>query len=705
MSTANSFIVDELLLDNFPAGVVVHDANSAVLTANVMAERLLGLSAQHMMGLKVDDVTWQFVQPDGSPMAPADFPAARALHGSCKISDLVLGVDTAGLGGIRWLLCSAYPVFNGAAVLTSVVVCFTDCSDLIRAQKALSDSEQRLQLVLRGSNDGCWDWDLANQRIYYSPRWWAMLGYEPGELTSGPALWEQLLHADDRQRVQHFLGAALAGAVDDYAIEFSLLHREGHYVPVQSRGFIQRGPGGTAIRVAGTNTDITERKQFERQLLTTAEHDHLTGLPNRRYLSRELATRLAAARAAATHGAVLLLDLDDFKLINDTEGHSFGDLLLQEVAARLRASMGAVDFVGRLGGDEFVVILAPTASTLAQCSAEAERHCQQLRLALCRPYRLAGSEHTVTPSIGCALFDASTAAADLVFKQADIALYAAKGAGRNTVRFFDPAMQHAIDARARLQGELHDAIARAELEIYYQPQFDVMERLIGAEALLRWNHTVRGVVTPGAFIAVAEMSDLIIRIGDWVLRDASARLATWARDPALSGLTLSVNVSARHLHEDDFVARTLAILRQAGADPHRLAMELTESLLATDAEETIAKMRQLRECGVNFSIDDFGTGFSSLRYIHRFPLKHLKIDQSFVAACNADPNAAAIVEIVIALANKLGLGHVAEGVETPEQLAFLKSLGCTGFQGYLLGRPMPAAQFEALARAQYACTV
>lgn len=701
MTTENTFIVGELLLDNFPAGVVVHDANSAVLTANVMAERLLGLSAQQMRGLRVDDVTWRFVHPDGSKMAAGDFPAARALHGRCKIADLVLGVETAGADAIRWLICNAYPVFNGVDVLTSVVVCFTDCSELIRAQQALSNSEQRLQLVLRGSNDGCWDWDLAAHRMYYSPRWWAMLGYSPEALASVPELWAQLVHPDDRERVQRLLESVLAGAQDSYAVEFSLLHRDGYYVPVQSRGFIQRAPGGKAVRVAGTNTDITERKHFEHQLLTTAEHDHLTGLPNRRYLSRELAQRLARARAAATYGAVLLLDLDDFKLINDTEGHSFGDLLLQEVAARLRASMGDVDFVGRLGGDEFVVILAPSASSLEACTALAEQHCQQLRLALCRPYRLAGSEHTVTPSIGCALFDATTAAADLVFKQADIALYAAKAAGRNAVRFFDPHMQDAIDARARLQGELQEAIARDELEIYYQPQFDATERLIGAEALLRWNHAVRGVVTPGAFIAVAEMSDLIIRIGDWVLRDASARLAAWASEPALRGLTLSVNVSARHLHEDDFVARTLAILRQAGADPRRLAMELTETLLATDAEETIGKMRALRDSGVNFSIDDFGTGFSSLRYIHRFPLKHLKIDQSFVAACNADKNAAAIVEIVIALANKLGLGQIAEGVETVEQLRFLKALGCTGFQGYLLGKPMPVAQFEALARARY----
>ena len=700
MITANTYMVDALLLDNFPAGVVVHDASSAVMTVNVMAERLLGLSAQHMLGLLVDDVTWQFVRPDGSRMDPGDFPATRALQGRCKISDLVLGVDTAGAAEIRWLICNAYPVFNAAEVLTSVVVCFTDCSELIRVQKALSDSEQRLQLVLRGSNDGCWDWDLDAQRIYYSPRWWTMLGYQPDALASGPALWEQLLHPDDRIRVPRFLAETLAGTGEDYAVEFSMLHRDGHYVPVESRGFIQRAPGGKAMRVAGTNTDITERKNFERQLLTTAEHDHLTGLPNRRYLARALSARLERARVAATVGAVLLLDLDDFKLINDTEGHSFGDLMLQEVAERLRASMGAADFVGRLGGDEFVVILTPAAGTLAECTVQVEQHCQQLRLALCRPYRLAGSEHTVTPSIGCAFFDGNTVAADLVFKQADIALYAAKAAGRNTMRLFDPEMEETIAARARLQAQLLEAITRNELEIYYQPQFDVSERLIGAEALLRWNHPAGGVVTPGAFIAVAEMSDLIIRIGDWVLRDASARLAAWAREPALRSLTLSVNVSARHLHEDDFVASTLAILHQAGADPRRLAMELTESLLATDAEDTITKMRELRDSGVNFSIDDFGTGFSSLRYIHRFPLKHLKIDQSFVAACNADPNAAAIVEIVIALANKLGLEHIAEGVETGEQLQFLKNLGCTGFQGYLLGRPMPAAQFEALARAQ-----
>jgi diguanylate cyclase (GGDEF)-like protein/PAS domain S-box-containing protein len=695
---AEQFTLDERLLDHLPAGVVVHDVHSAVLTANLKAQQLLGLELGHIVGRKATDPAWHFIARDGTAMAVQDYPAIQALRDRRSISDLVLGVLQEGADGVRWLICNAYPVFNADNVVQSVVVCFTDCTDLVRAQDMLRESEQRLQLVLRGANDASWDWHLDADRLYYSPRWWTMLGYPPDTHDSSPARWVQLLDPADRDRTRDTLRAVIASDAESYSLEFSLLHRDGHYVPVQSKGFILRDSAGRATRIAGTNVDLTERKHFEHQLMVSADHDHLTGLPNRRYLSRQLDMTLAKAGATGARGALLSIDLDDFKLLNDTEGHCAGDLLLRAVAERLLGAVGEEDFVGRLGGDEFVVILAPAAIPGADFTAGVLAACTALQTALCRPYRIGQSDYRVTPSIGCVLYGDAATSADIVFKQADIALYAAKAAGRNTARLFAPAMQEAIEARARLQGELRQAIVHGDLELYYQPQFDAQQRLTGAEALLRWNHARRGVITPGAFIEAAEASDLIIEIGHWVLEDACRRLASWARDPALCGITLSVNISARHLHESEFVARSLAIVQQAGADPARLTMELTESLLINDTEETIEKMRALQACGVGFSLDDFGTGFSSLRYIHRFPLKNLKIDQSFVAACNRDPHSGAIVEIVIALARRLALGDIAEGVETAEQFAFLQALGCTGFQGYLLGRPMPVAQFEAMAR-------
>lgn len=693
------FHVDKHLVDHLPAGVVVHDRHSAVVTANPTAQRLLGEDLETIRGRGADDPEWSFVAADGGTVDVENLPARRVLRERAPITDLVMGVRR-GAAGTTWLICNAYPVFDQGGEIDSVVVCFTDCSDLVATQQALESSQQRLQLILRGTNDGYWDWDLRRHTVFYSERWWDMLGYASDARQEDADTWLRLLHPEDSERVGGFLADLLPGKEVSYALEFRLRHRDGHDVPVLSRGFVLRDADGRAVRIAGTNTDLTERKQLERQLQLSADHDHLTGLPNRRYLLRELEHKRMRAAAAGQAGAVLLIDLDHFKLLNDTEGHPFGDRLLQAVGQRLRSALRQGDFVGRLGGDEFVVLLDCGSHGAGRTGPDVPAVCQELGRLLSRPYPIGGRQFSITPSIGVVMFDTGAGSADLLLQQADIALYAAKSAGRNAFRFFDPGMQQAIDERAQLQGEMAQAIERGEFVLYYQPQFDADRKIIGAEALLRWRHPVRGMLAPGAFIPLAETSDLIVLLGNFVLREASARVAAWASVPALAQLGVAVNVSARQLRDEDFVASSLAIMRAEGADPSRLSMELTESLLATDIEATIDKMLALQREGVNFSIDDFGTGFSSLSYIHRFPLRTLKIDQSFVATCQNNPCSAAIVEIVIGLASKLGLGHIAEGVETPEQLERLKALGCQSFQGYLLGAPMPVAAFEALALAR-----
>lgn len=685
------FHVDKHLIDNVPAGVVVHDRDSVVIAANAMAQQLLGEDLTRIRGRPADHPAWSFVAPDGGAIDVADLPARRVLRERIPVTDLVVGVRRPG-ATLTWVICNAYPVFDTAEEIASVVVCFTDCSELVATQRALEHSQQRLQLVLRGLNDGYWDWDLDRQTLFYSERWWDMLGYASGTCSDDAEAWQRLLDPDDRERVSGFLADLLAGQEVSYAIEFRLRHRDGHPVPVLSRGFVLRDAGGRALRISGANTDLSERKRLERQLQLNADHDSLTGLPNRRYLLRELERRRRRAAPGAAASAVLLIDLDNFKLLNDTEGHPFGDRLLQEVGQRLQSALGPGDFVGRLGGDEFVVLL--------ECAAQPAASCAGLGQLLARPYAIGDRHFSITPSIGAVLVDSGVASADLLLQQADIALYAAKSAGRNAVRFFNPEMQRLIDERAQLQEEMVKAVERGEFELYYQPQFDAGRKIVGAEALLRWRHPVRGILAPGSFIELAESSDLIVRLGDIVLRQASERLAAWTAVPALAGLGIAVNVSARQMHDEDFVARSLGTMRAAGADPARLSMELTESLLATDIEATIEKMHSLKREGVCFSIDDFGTGFSSLSYIQRFPLSSLKIDQSFVATCVDNPRSAGIVEIVIGLAGKLGLGHIAEGVETTAQLEHLKALGCRAFQGYLLGAPMPVAEFEALVLAQ-----
>ncbi|MCA1248348.1 bifunctional diguanylate cyclase/phosphodiesterase [Massilia sp. MS-15] len=693
------FHLDKNLIDKVPAGIVIHDSQSAVIAANAMAQRLLGEDLPDIRGRPADHPGWSFVAPDGSAIDVDDLPASRVLREKLPVTDVVVGVRRPG-AHIIWLICNAYPVFDSGGQIASAVVCFTDCSELVATQQALEHSQQRLQLVLRALNEGYWDWDLDQQTLFYSERWWDMLGYAPGTHPTDIEAWQRLLHPEDRERVNRFLAELLAGAEVSYAIEFRLWHRDGHAVPVLSRGFVLREATGRAVRISGANTDLTERKQLERQLQLSADHDYLTGLPNRRYLLRELERRRMRAVADGQASAVLLIDLDNFKLLNDTEGHPFGDRLLQEVGRRLLGALERGDFVGRLGGDEFVVLLDCGAHTEVSCAVLAQQRARDLCHLLGRPFPIGERHFSITPSIGAVLVERGEGSADLLLQQADIALYAAKSAGRNAIRFFDPAMQRMIDERARLQDELAHAVERGEFVLYYQPQFDAEQKIVGAEALLRWQHPLRGLLAPGSFIPLAETSDLIVRLGDIVLRQASERLAAWSRVPALARLGIAVNVSARQMHDEDFVARSLGIMRVAGADPSRLSMELTESLLATDIEATIEKMHSLRREGIRFSVDDFGTGFSSLSYIQRFPLSSLKIDQSFVATCVDNPRSAGIVEIVIGLADRLGLGHIAEGVETAAQLEQLKALGCRAFQGYLLGVPMPVEEFEAMALAR-----
>ncbi len=703
MQTSTTIVLDRMLLDHLPAGVVVHDKNSAIVAANRAAQRLLGRSVEQLLGKVADDPVWRFVHPDGTPMAVEEFPAARTLRERAAIADLVLGVELEqqenGEPAIRWLICNAYPVFDAHGALHSAVVCFTDCTALKSAEQALQRSQERLQLVLRGSDEASWDWDLLTQELYYSPRWWDMLGYPADALPATAQLWSSLLHEADRERVELFLRNILASGEETYSIEFSMRHRNGHYVPVLSKGFIVRDAVGFPTRIAGTNTDLTERKELERRLTMSANHDYLTDLPNRRFLQDKLALALSSSARSGLCGSLLVIDLDYFKNLNDTEGHDAGDLLLRQVAQRLRAAVSTNAFVGRLGGDEFIVILEPTAASLDDARAEAAKVCSQLSAVLSAPYRLDRSSHSITPSIGVTLFDGAGVSCDSLFKQADIALYEAKAADRNTVRFFDLSMQRAVEQRAELSAQLGAAIDGGQFELFYQAQFDLERRIVGAEALLRWNHPVRGVTAPGEFIDCAESTGLIVPIGDWVLREASARLAAWSAHPQLSRLALSINVSARQLRQPDFAAATLALVAASGADPHRLVLELTESQLAENVDDTLATMLALQRGGLNFAIDDFGTGFSSLSYIHRFPLASLKIDQSFVRDCDSEPKSAAIVEIIIAFARKLGLESTAEGVETEAQLNVLCAAGCTSFQGYLLARPMALGQFESMVEA------
>jgi len=437
----------------------------------------------------------------------------------------------------------------------------------------------------------------------------------------------------------------------------------------------------------GIGRDISKRKNAEDETQRLAFYDTLTGLPNRRLLMDRLSHAQVTSARSKRYGALLFIDLDNFKDLNDTLGHDVGDLLLEQVALRLVSCLREGDTAARFGGDEFVVMLEDLSESDADAAGQAELVAEKIINRLNAPYELVGRQHNSSPSIGITLFCGSSLGVDELLKRADVAMYQAKAAGRNTMRFFDPGMQAAVLARAALDADLRLGLQRDELLLHYQPVVDGYNKIVGYEALLRWRHPGRGMVQPGEFIGMAEQTGLILPIGQWVLRSACRQLVAWSAQPATSKLSLAVNVSARQFRQADFVTQVQAVLDETGVDPQYLKLELTESVLISDVEDAIRKMGALRERGVRFALDDFGTGYSSLSYLKRLPLDQLKIDQSFVRDVLTDPNDAAIVRTILALAQSMDLQAVAEGVETEGQRQFLLDNGCTVFQGYLFGRP------------------
>ena len=455
-----------------------------------------------------------------------------------------------------------------------------------------------------------------------------------------------------------------------------------------------KGRNDELLHYVFTLIDITTRKAAEDEIKNLAFFDPLTHLPNRRLLTDRLHQALMACARSGHKGALMYIDLDNFKTLNDTQGHYKGDLLLQQVSERLAHCVREGDTVARIGGDEFVLLLENLSASRNEAASQIEMVGKKILTALNRPYDLAGYECHSTPSIGATMIANHDNSLDDLMKQADLAMYAAKTAGRNTLRFFDPGMQAVVTARAVMEKELRDGLRNNELHVFYQPQVNQDGTLMGAEALVRWQHPQRGMVSPAEFIPLAESTGLILPLGQWVLQTACQQLLDWSRHPASAHLSIAVNVSARQFRQIDFVTQIMDIIKVSGADPHLLKLELTESLLVDDVEDIIQKMEILKSAGLCFSLDDFGTGYSSLTYLKRLPLDQLKIDQSFVRDVLSDPNDAAIARTIVALGQSMGLSVIAEGVESAEQRDYLASQGCYAYQGYYFGRPVPIAEFQ-----------
>jgi diguanylate cyclase (GGDEF)-like protein/PAS domain S-box-containing protein len=457
-----------------------------------------------------------------------------------------------------------------------------------------------------------------------------------------------------------------------------------------------KNPTGELTNYVASLADITHRKTAEQEIKNLAFFDPLTRLPNRRLLMDRLQQAMSSTTRSGKNGAILFIDLDNFKNLNDTLGHDIGDQLLQGVAERLASCVREGDTVARLGGDEFVVMLEDLSENALEAAKQAESVGEKILATMNAPYHLGKFEHHSTPSIGATLFSSNDASRDDLLKQADIAMYQAKKGGRNTLRFFDPKMQENISARTNLENVLRKALANGQFRLFFQPQVDDAHRIVGAEALIRWQHPERGLVSPLEFIPVAEETGMILPIGQWVLETACAQLKIWERSLHSKDIALSVNVSAKQLHQADFVSQIEAALHRYAINPSRLKLELTESMLQDSVEDTISTMMALKQLGISFSLDDFGTGYSSLQYIKRLPLDQLKIDRSFVSDIVTDVGDKAITTTIVAMAHSLGMTVIAEGVETSAQRQLLLDLGCTQFQGYLFGKPVGILEFDAM---------
>ncbi|MFC7513562.1 EAL domain-containing protein [Herbaspirillum sp. GCM10030257] len=632
-------------------------------------------------GVTLDDTgdSWlAALHPDDVERCVAAWDESVSTGNVYDIEFRVIHVDS---GEYHWYAVTAKPVMDAAGKIVKWYGIATNIHERKIADQRAQSLAHRLNTTLENMSDGFvlldQDWHVS----YMNGMAERMLK-KPRSSVLGKVVWDEFPELVESRIYRECQRAvATASAVES---EF--------FSPLVDRWFevkVYPSEDGVSVYVR----DITERKNAESEILRLAFYDQLTGLPNRQLLRDRLQRAMLKSKRTHRMGAVMFVDLDNFKLLNDTQGHQKGDVLLQESARRLTACVREIDTVARLGGDEFVVLVEELSDDAIEAATQAESIGEKILSALGQPCEVGGFQHTSTASIGITLLDSQVSSIDELLKRADLAMYRAKAAGRNTARFYDPAMQDAVSTIVALETGLRESIQNNMFVLHYQPQLNNQGQAIGAEALLRWTHPAYKNVPPNVFIPVAEDCGLIIHLGHWVLEAACAQLVKWAQAPHTAQLTLAVNVSARQFHQPEFVSDVLDTVRRSGANPEMLKLELTETVLVKDIEDAVTKISALKEHGIRFSLDDFGTGYSSLSYLRYLPLEQLKLDRSFIGRIPDNATDAAIVQAIIAMGHNLGLTIIAEGVETEPQLEFLSRHGCNAYQGFLFSKPVIIDEF------------
>lgn len=681
---------NELILNSAGEGIYGLDLDNTITFINPAAARMLGWDVTDLIGKSI-----RRILPDVSPLSLVAPPPDSTLSASL-VTSLVSPSQTATYhrkdGSAFPVEYTRTPIYKEDRMVGSVVV-FQDISERHMQEEALRESEERYALAVQGANDGIWDWNLRTGEIYFSPRWKAILGYADTDLPNTLEMWFNCVHTSDLEGFKRAINQHLSGETKNLEHEHRMRTKTGDYRWVLTRGLAVQDASGQANRLAGSQTDITERKRIEERLLHDALHDTLTGLPNRALLMDRLHHTIEVARRNTDYlYAVLFMDIDRFKVINDSLGHMQGDKLLIAIAQRLTTCIRPGDTVARLGGDEFVVLLE-SIRDISAALAVAER----IQTALEAPIPLSDQEVFITSSIGLALGGKQYHAAEDLLRDADTAMYRAKSKGRARYEIFNPGMHQQAVALLQLENDLRRAITRDEFFLEYQPIISLRDfRLVGFEALMRWRHQTRGIIPPGEFIPVAEETELINPLERWAIQQACRQLEHWQTTYRNArALVIHVNLSGQHFHED-LVDEMRSLLADINLSPSAINLEITETMLMQNAETAVSLLNQLKELNLRLSIDDFGTGYSSLSYLHRLPIDTLKVDQSFVNKLDTDPEQVAIVRTIMTLAWNLGIEVIAEGVESIKQQAQLNALQCDYAQGFYFSRPLGVEQIEQL---------